>query len=103
MAVTAWSYPTRPGANPYPRRWSAARAARAMMVRAGLAEPWVGSTLPSVMYRFGTAKVRRSPSTTPVLGAGRHPGPADQVGVPLDGDHLARAGRVQDVLHPLLR
>ena len=39
--------------------WSAARAATAMMVRAGLAAPWVGSTLPSVMYRFGTAKLRQ--------------------------------------------
>lgn len=29
--------------------WPAARAATAMMVRAGLAAPWVGSTLPSVM------------------------------------------------------
>jgi hypothetical protein len=29
--------------------WSAVRAVRAMMVRAGLALPWVGSTLPSVM------------------------------------------------------
>ena len=28
---------------------SAARAATAMMVRAGFALPWVGSTLPSVM------------------------------------------------------
>ena len=39
--------------------WSAARAATAMMVSAGLAAPWVGSTLPSVMYRFGTAKLRQ--------------------------------------------
>ena len=30
-------------------RWSAQRAARAMIVNAGLAEPWVGSTLPSVI------------------------------------------------------
>ncbi|MGH3414853.1 MAG: MnhB domain-containing protein [Actinocrinis sp.] len=30
-------------------RRSAARAAMAMMVSAGLAEPWVGSTLPSTM------------------------------------------------------
>src|SRR6202040_2952810 len=43
----------------------AARAATAMMVRAGLALPWVGSTLPSVMYRLGTAKLRQVPSTTP--------------------------------------
>jgi hypothetical protein len=41
-------------------RWPAARAARAMMVSAGLAAPWVGSTLPSVMYRFGTAKLRQN-------------------------------------------
>src|SRR6266699_2068911 len=45
--------------------WSAARAATAMMVRAGLALPWVGSTLPSVMYRLGTAKLRQCRSTTP--------------------------------------
>ena len=32
-----------------------------------------------------------------------HPGPADEVGVALDGDDLVGAGRVQDVLHDRLR
>src|SRR6185369_15588644 len=49
-----------------PASWPAARAATAMMVSAGLAAPWVGSTLPSVMYRFGTAKLRQNWSTTPL-------------------------------------
>ena len=42
-----------------------ARAATAMIVSAGLALPWVGSALPSVMYRLGTANVRQLRSTTP--------------------------------------
>ena len=50
---------TRSPSGPPAASWSAARAATAMMVRAGLAAPWVGSTLPSVMYRFGTAKLRQ--------------------------------------------
>ncbi len=73
-----------------------------MMVRAGLALPWVGSTLPSVMYRLGTAKLRQSRVDHPVPFVGGHPGAADQVGVALDGDHLVRAGGVQDVLHDRL-
>src|SRR6476661_4966362 len=48
-------------------RW-AARAASAMMVSAGLAAPWVGSTLPSTMNRLGTPKTRWSASTTPSSG-----------------------------------
>jgi hypothetical protein len=37
---------------------SASREASAMIVKAGLAEPWVGITLPSAMNRFGTSHVR---------------------------------------------
>ena len=56
-----------------------------MMVRAGLALPWVGSTLPSAMTRSGTAKLRQClfHDTVPLVGG--HPGAADQVGVALDG------------------
>src|SRR6185312_9413275 len=49
---------------PSTMRW-AQRAARAMMVSAGLAEPWVGKTLPSTTYKFGTAKLWWSALTTP--------------------------------------
>ena len=74
-----------------------------MMVSAGLALPWVGSTLPSVMYRLGTAKLRQSGVDDAVPLVGGHPGAADQVGVAVDGDHLIGAGRVQDLLHDVLR
>ena len=43
---------------------SARREASAMIVSAGLAEPWVGITLPSAMNRFGTSHARWSASTT---------------------------------------
>ena len=72
-----------------------------MMVSAGLALPWVGSTLPSVMNRLGTAKLRQFRVHHAVLLAGGHPGAADQVGVAVDGDHLVRARGVQDPLHHL--
>ncbi len=36
-----------------------------MIVSAGFAEPWVGSTLPSAMNRLGTPQTRWSASTTP--------------------------------------
>lgn len=42
-------------------RWSAARAASAMMVSAGFALPRVGHTLPSTTKRSGTAKVPQGP------------------------------------------
>lgn len=42
-----------------------------MMVRAGLAAPWVGRTLPSTMNRLGTPNTRWSASTTPSWGAQR--------------------------------
>ena len=74
-----------------------------MMVSAGLALPWVGSTLPSVMYRLGTAKLRQVAVDHAVAFVGGHPGPADQMGEALDGDHLIGPGRVQDVLHDPLR
>ena len=35
-----------------------------MIVSAGLAEPWVGITLPSAMNRFGISHARWSESTT---------------------------------------
>ena len=44
---------------------SAMRAAIAMMVSAGFAEPCVGSALPSPIHRFGTANDRPVASTTP--------------------------------------
>ena len=47
---------------------SASRAARAMIVRAGLALPWVGQTDPSARNRFGTAHARWLASTTEVSG-----------------------------------
>lgn len=37
-------------------------------MRAGLAEPWVGITLPSAMNRLGTLQARWSESTTPLSG-----------------------------------
>ena len=48
---------------------SASREASAMIVSAGLAEPWVGITLPSAMNRFGTPQARWSASMTLVSGA----------------------------------
>ena len=50
---------------------SASRDARAMIVRAGLAEPWVGQTLPSLTNRLGTPQARWLASTT--LSAGDVP------------------------------
>ena len=43
---------------PLRRSQSAVRAASAEIVSAGLAEPWVGSTLPSQTSRLGTSQVR---------------------------------------------
>ena len=40
---------------------SASREARAMIVKAGFAAPWVGQTLPSLMNRLGTAHVGLDP------------------------------------------
>ena len=42
-----------------------------MIVKAGLAAPWVGQTLPSLMNRLGTSQQRWSASTT--LSAGEEP------------------------------
>jgi hypothetical protein len=50
-----------------PRR-SARRDARAMIVSAGLADPWVGMTLPSQTNRLGISQARWSRSMTPVSG-----------------------------------
>src|SRR5581483_2214433 len=44
-------------------RW-ASREARAMIVNAGLAEPWVGQTEPSVITTLGTSQIRWSASTS---------------------------------------
>ncbi len=44
------------------------RAARAWMVRPGLAEPWVGMTEPSMMKRLSMSQVRPNLSQTPVSG-----------------------------------
>ena len=70
--------------------------ASAMIVSAGLALPWVGSTLPSVTNRFGTAKVRRSASTTPCALVGAHATSADEVGVAVDRDGFLGAGGIVD-------
>jgi hypothetical protein len=43
---------------------SASRELSAIIVSAGLALPWVGSALPSVMNRFDTSQQRWSLSTT---------------------------------------
>lgn len=50
---------------------SASREASAMIVSAGLAEPWVGITLPSATNRLGTPQTRWSESTT--LSSGEEP------------------------------
>ena len=73
-----------------------------MIVNAGLAEPWVGQTLPSHRNRLGTSQTRWSESTT--LFSGRVPcGPADQVREALDREHVLGSGGVQDVLDHLGR
>ena len=69
------------------RCW-ANRDARTMMVRAGLALPWVGHTLPSARKRFGHrpgplvgvdhAVVRRRP----------HPGAADEMGIATNRENV---------------
>jgi hypothetical protein len=44
---------------------SAMRAAIAMMVKAGLALPWVGRLLPPAIHRLGIANERPNAFTTP--------------------------------------
>src|SRR5256885_687192 len=50
-------------------RKSAVRAARAWMVSPGLADPWVGSRLPSQINRLGMSWVRPKLSVTDVCGS----------------------------------
>src|SRR5207237_2831319 len=45
-------------------RRPASRSDSAMITSAGLADPWVGRTLPSAMNRFGTPQARWPASTT---------------------------------------
>ena len=69
-----------------------------MIVSAGFADPWVGQTLPSAMNRFSTPQTRWSAAIDAVIGARAHAGPADQVGVALDGQDVLGAGGFEDGL-----
>ena len=82
---------------------SAARAASAMMVSAGLAAPWVGSTLPSTTNRLGTPKTRWSASTTPSSGRVAIRAPPTRWAYRSMVMTSCGAGGVQDGLHRLLR
>ena len=74
-----------------------------MMVKAGLADPWVGQTLPSLMNRLGTRPGALVGVDDAVVGRGAHPGSADQVGEALDGEHVLGARGVEDVVDDLGR
>ena len=67
-----------------------------MIVSAGLAEPWVGQTLPSA-----TNRLRHPPDPVvgvddAVLGTGAHARTADEVGVAVDREHVLGAGGLED-------
>ncbi len=68
-----------------------------MIVSAGLADPWVGITLPSAMNRFGHAPDAVVGVDDAVLGVGSHPAAADEVGVAVDRQDVLGAGRLQDL------
>ena len=69
-----------------------------MIVRAGLAEPWVGQTLPSLMNRLGTAQGPLVEVDDAVGGRRAHPRSADEVGKALDGEHVLSTRGVQELL-----
>ena len=73
-----------------------------MIVSAGLAEPWVGITLPSAMNRLGTSQARWSAVDHAALGVGAHPAAADEVRVAVDREHVLRARGLEDVVQRLL-